>query len=123
MQSSVPLKTGLLCIVHLKIVNERATRHGDYRKGPMENTKSRSAWNKYKFLITLDLMKFRIWLLLKKFEETLNRTGTNGNILQQLDGSLSRPEIFLNYLLCIIVGKIFQEPHESSDTDANCPWR
>jgi hypothetical protein len=26
-------------------------------------------------------------------------------------------------LLCIIVGKIFQEPHESSDTDANCPWR
>jgi hypothetical protein len=41
--------------VHLKIVNERQTRHGDYRKGVngKHEITVNSNLNKYKFLITL----------------------------------------------------------------------
>ena len=41
--------------VHLKIVNERVTRHGDYRKGlsGKHEITVNSSLNKYKFLITL----------------------------------------------------------------------
>ena len=41
--------------VHLKIVNERVTRHGDYRKGlgGKHEITVNANLNKYKFLITL----------------------------------------------------------------------
>ena len=41
--------------VHLKIVNERQTRHGDYRKGisGKHEITVNSSLNKYRFLITL----------------------------------------------------------------------
>jgi hypothetical protein len=41
--------------VHLKIVNERQTRHGDYRKGlnGKHEITVNSNLNRYKFLITL----------------------------------------------------------------------
>ena len=41
--------------VHLKIVNERVTRHGDYRKMPNGQHKItvNASLNKYRFLITL----------------------------------------------------------------------
>jgi hypothetical protein len=41
--------------VHLKIVNERQTRHGDYRKGlnGKHEITVNSNLNKYKFLMTL----------------------------------------------------------------------
>ena len=41
--------------VHLKIVNERVTRHGDYRKGLSGKhvITVNTSLNKYRFLITL----------------------------------------------------------------------
>ncbi len=41
--------------VHLKIVNERVTRHGDYRRLPngLHHITVNSSLNKYRFLITL----------------------------------------------------------------------
>ena len=41
--------------VHLKIVNERVTRHGDYRKGVTgkHEVTVNANLNKYRFLITL----------------------------------------------------------------------
>src|SRR5690606_27787034 len=41
--------------VHLKIVNERTTRHGDYRKNPdgSHQITVNASLNKYRFLITL----------------------------------------------------------------------
>jgi len=41
--------------VHLKIVNERVTRHGDYRKGASgkHEITVNANLNKYRFLITL----------------------------------------------------------------------
>jgi Zn-dependent peptidase ImmA (M78 family) len=41
--------------VHLKIVNERQTRHGDYRKGVLgkHEITVNANLNKYRFLITL----------------------------------------------------------------------
>jgi hypothetical protein len=55
--------------VHLKIVNEEQTRHGDYRKvnGKHEITVN-SNLNKYKFLMTL-IHEIRIWLLLRNLDE------------------------------------------------------
>jgi hypothetical protein len=47
-------------------------------------------------------MKFLICLRLKKFEETLNRMETSGNIFQRLQIPYIRPEIFLNHLLPFI---------------------
>jgi hypothetical protein len=46
--------------VHLKIVNERQTRHGDYRKGVngKHEITVNSNLNKYKFLT--DSLRFRI---------------------------------------------------------------
>ena len=43
------------CNVHLKIVNERVTRHGVYRKTPdgRHQITVNSSLNKYRFLITL----------------------------------------------------------------------
>ena len=41
--------------VHLKIVNERVTRHGDYRKGlsGKHEITVNTSLNKYRFLMTL----------------------------------------------------------------------
>src|SRR5690554_4127969 len=41
--------------IHLKIVNERVTRHGDYRKMPngQHQITVNASLNKYRFLITL----------------------------------------------------------------------
>ena len=68
--------------VHLKIVNERQTRHGDYRKGlsGKHEITVNANLNKYKFLITL-IHEISHLLLLKNLDETLNRMDPSGNIL------------------------------------------
>ena len=51
--------------VHLKIVNERQTRHGDYRKGPSgkHEITVNASLNKYRFLLALRQQALQVLLL------------------------------------------------------------
>jgi hypothetical protein len=104
--------------VHLKIVNERATRHGDYRKalsGKHEITVNGSL-NKFRFLITL----IHEIAHLVAFEKYGRNIKTHGNewkhTFQQLMVPYIRPEIFPNQLLPLLA-RHFRNPSASSDTD------
>lgn len=104
--------------VHLKIVNERATRHGDYRKalnGKHEITVNGSL-NKYRFLVTL----IHEIAHLVAFEQYGRNIKPHGNewkrTFQQLMVPYIRPEIFPNQLLPLLA-RHFRNPSASSDTD------
>ena len=68
--------------VHLKIVNERQTRHGDYRKGlsGKHEITVNSSLNKYKFLMTL-IHEIAHLVAFEKFGRQIKPHGENGNIL------------------------------------------
>lgn len=104
--------------VHLKIVNQRVTRHGDYRKlsnGQHQITVNTSL-NKYRFLITLiheiaHLEAFeRYGRLIKPHGIEWKRT------FQILMLPYIRPEVFPNQLLPLLA-RHFKNPTASSDTD------
>lgn len=105
--------------VHLKIVNERVTRHGDYQK--MANGQHKitvnASLNKYRFLITLvheiaHLEAFtRHGRLIKPHGMEWKST------FQLLMLPFLRPEIFPNQLLPLLA-RHFKNPKASSDTDA-----
>lgn len=106
--------------VHLKIVNERVTRHGDYRKlqnGQHQITVNASL-NKYRFLITLiheiaHLEAFqRFGRLIKPHGLEWKRT------FQVFMLPFLRPEVFPNDLLPYLA-RYFKNPKASSDTDAS----
>ncbi|MBU2060537.1 MAG: SprT-like domain-containing protein [Bacteroidetes bacterium] len=105
--------------VHLKIVNERATRHGDYRKGPSgkHEITVNSSLNKYKFLITL-IHEIGHLVAFEKFGRKIKPHGQEWKYtFQQLMVPYIRPEIFPNHLLPLLA-KHFRNPSASSDTDA-----
>ncbi|NDV43749.1 SprT-like domain-containing protein [Flagellimonas sediminis] len=105
--------------VHLKIVNHRVTRHGDYRRMPggTHMITVNASLNKYRFLITLvheiaHLVAFeRYGRLIKPHGEEWKRT------FQHLMVPFIRPEVFPNQLLPIIANH-FKNPKASSSTDA-----
>lgn len=105
--------------MHLKIVNERRTRHGDYRKahsGKHEITVNGSL-NKYRFLMTLvheiaHLVAFETYgRAIKPHGEEWKHT------FQKLMLPFIRPEIFPGGLLPLLA-RHFKNPSASSDTDA-----
>lgn len=104
--------------VHLKIVNERATRHGDYRKamtGKHEITVNGSL-NKYRFLITL-IHEIAHLVAFEKFGRNIKPHGNEWKyVFQQLMVPYIRPEIFPNQLLPLLA-RHFRNPSASSDTD------
>lgn len=104
--------------VHLKIVNERATRHGDYRKamnGKHEITVNGSL-NKYRFLITL-IHEIAHLVAFEKFGRNIKPHGNEWkHTFQQLMVPYIRPEIFPNQLLPLLA-RHFRNPSASSDTD------
>lgn len=105
--------------VHLKIVNERATRHGDYRKGPSgkHEITVNSSLNKYKFLITL-IHEIGHLVAFEKFGRKIKPHGQEWKYtFQQLMVPYIRPEIFPIHLLPLLA-KHFRNPSASSDTDA-----
>ncbi|MEZ7514382.1 SprT-like domain-containing protein [Flavobacterium frigidarium] len=105
--------------VHLKIVNERATRHGDYRKGPSgkHEITVNSSLNKYKFLITL-IHEIGHLVAFEKFGRKIKPHGQEWKYtFQQLMVPYIRPEIFPNHLLPLLA-KHFRNPSASSDTDS-----
>ena len=105
--------------VHLKIVNERQTRHGDYRKalnGKHEITVN-SNLNKYRFLITL-VHEISHLVAFEKFGRTIKPHGNEWKYtFQRMMIPFIRPEIFPNQILPLIANH-FKNPTASSDTDA-----
>ncbi len=105
--------------VHLKIVNERVTRHGDYRKGlrGKHEITVNSNLNKYKFLITL-IHEIAHLVAFEKFGRNIKPHGNEWKYsFQQLMISFIRPEIFPSQLLPLLA-RHFKNPSASSDTDA-----
>lgn len=105
--------------VHLKIVNERVTRHGDYRKahsGKHEITVNGSL-NKYRFLITL-VHEISHLVAFEKFGRGIKPHGNEWkHTFQSLMVPFIRPEIFPSQLLPLLA-RHFRNPAASSDTDA-----
>lgn len=105
--------------VHLKIVNERVTRHGDYRKGlsGKHEITVNASLNKYKFLITL-VHEISHLVAFEKFGRNIKPHGNEWKYsFQILMVPYIRPEIFPNHLLPLLA-RHFKNPTASSDTDA-----
>jgi len=105
--------------VHLKIVNERVTRHGDYRKGisGKHEITVNSNLNKYKFLITL-IHEISHLVAFEKFGRNIKPHGEEWKYsFQILMVPYIRPEIFPTHLLPLLA-RHFKNPTASSDTDA-----
>ncbi|NHF60973.1 sprT domain-containing protein [Flavobacteriaceae bacterium TP-CH-4] len=105
--------------VHLKIVNERVTRHGDYRR--MSNGKHlitvNATLNKYRFLITL-VHEIAHLVAFEKYGRSIKPHGLEWkHTFQHLMLPFIRPEIFPSKLLPLLA-KHFRNPKASSSTDA-----
>ncbi len=105
--------------VHLKVVNERVTRHGDYRKlpdGGHQITVNASA-NKYQFLITL----IHEIAHLVAFQTCGKRIKPHGkewkHMFQHMMLPYLRPDVFPSDLLGPLA-RHFKNPRASSCTDA-----
>ncbi|MFS4494955.1 SprT-like domain-containing protein [Maribacter sp. 2308TA10-17] len=105
--------------VHLKIVNERVTRHGDYRRltdGRHQITVN-ATLNKYRFLITL-VHEIAHLLAFEKYGRRIKPHGLEWkHTFQHLMLPFIRPEIFPPKLLPLLA-RHFKNPKASSSTDA-----
>ncbi len=104
--------------LHLKIVNERVTRHGDYRKMPngQHQITVNSNLNSYRFLITL-IHEIAHLVAFKKFGKLIKPHGKEWKFtFQKLMLPFLRPEIFPLQLLPLLAIH-FKNPKASSDTD------
>ncbi|MCF8716118.1 SprT-like domain-containing protein [Joostella atrarenae] len=105
--------------VHLKIVNERVTRHGDYRRMPdgSHQITVNANLNKYRFLITL-VHEIAHLIAFTKYGRSIKPHGVEWkHTFQQLMLPFIRPEVFPSSLLPVLA-RHFKNPKASSDTDA-----
>ena len=105
--------------IHLKIVNERKTRHGDYRKMPAGNHQItvNANLNSYRFLITL-IHEIAHLLAFEKYGRYIKPHGLEWkHTFQQLMLPFINPSIFPVDLLPLLA-RHFKNPSASSDTDA-----
>jgi SprT protein len=105
--------------VHLKIVNDRVTRHGDYRRGlsGKHEITVNTSLNKYRFLITL-IHEIAHLVAFEKFGRSIKPHGDEWKMtFQRLMVPFIRPEIFPSQLLPLLA-RHFRNPKASSDTDA-----
>ncbi len=105
--------------VHLKIVNERQSRHGDYRRDAQgfHLITVNSSLNKYRFLITL-IHEIAHLVAFEKYGRMIKPLGEEWKTtFQRLMVPFIRPEIFPNQLLPLLA-RHFRNPKASSDTDA-----
>lgn len=105
--------------VHLKIVNERVTRHGDYRRlanGQHQITVN-ATLNKYRFLITL-VHEIAHLVAFEKYGRRIKPHGLEWKrTFQYLMLPFIRPEVFPSALLPLLA-RHFKNPKASSGTDA-----
>tara|TARA_R110002167_G_scaffold218932_2_gene423545 strand:+ start:4280 stop:4831 length:552 start_codon:yes stop_codon:yes gene_type:complete len=105
--------------VHLKIVDERVTRHGDYRKMPdgKHQITINATVNKYQFLITL-VHEIAHLVAFEKYGRRIKPHGIEWKkTFQHMMLPFIRPEIFPSQLLPILA-QHFKNPKASSSTDA-----
>jgi hypothetical protein len=104
--------------IHLKIVNERKTRHGDYRQmGQVHQITINANLNKYRFLITL-VHEIAHLIAFQKYGRFIKPHGKEWkHTFQQLMLPLLNPSIFPSRLLPLLA-RHFKNPTASSDTDA-----
>ncbi|RRQ47424.1 sprT domain-containing protein [Maribacter algicola] len=105
--------------VHLKIVNERVTRHGDYRRLPdgKHLITVNATLNKYRFLITL-VHEIAHLVAFEKYGRRIKPHGLEWKrTFQYLMLPFLRPEIFPSKLLPLLAIH-FKNPKASSSTDA-----
>lgn len=106
--------------VYLKIVSERVTRHGDYRRLPngQHQITVNSNLNKYRFLITT-VHEIAHLVAFQKYGRYIKPHGKEWKFtFQHLMLPFITPEIFPADLLPILA-KHFKNPKASSDTDAH----
>ncbi|CAG2533237.1 SprT-like family protein [Maribacter dokdonensis] len=105
--------------VHLKIVNERVTRHGDYRRGKdgKHQITVNASLNKYRFLITL-IHEIAHLMAFEKYGRNIKPHGVEWKkTFQFLMLPFIRPEVFPSQLLPLLANH-FKNPKASSSTDA-----
>lgn len=105
--------------VHLKIVNERKTRHGDYRPLPdgSHRITINANLNQYRFLVTL-VHEIAHLVAFKKYGLRIKPHGIEWkHTFQHLMLPFLRPDIFPNDVLPVLA-RHFKNPTASSDTDA-----
>ncbi|WP_420604209.1 SprT-like domain-containing protein [Flagellimonas sp.] len=105
--------------VHLKIVNHRVTRHGDYRRLPngLHQITVNASLNKYRFLITL-IHEIAHLVAFEKYGRRIKPHGLEWKrTFQHLMVPFIRPEVFPSQLLPVIANH-FKNPKASSSTDA-----
>lgn len=106
--------------VYLKIVNERVTRHGDYRILPdgQHQITVNVSLNQYRFLVTL-VHEIAHLVAFKKYGRAIKPHGKEWkHTFQFLMLPFIRPEIFPSDLLPYLA-RHFKNPKASSDTDAH----
>ncbi|RRO25169.1 SprT-like domain-containing protein [Flavobacteriaceae bacterium 14752] len=105
--------------VHLKIVNERQSKHGDYRPMPdgRHQITINANLNPYRFLITL-IHEIAHLLVFINYGRHTKPHGIEWKLtFQKLMLPLINPQIFPEQLLPLIANH-FKNPKASSDTDA-----
>ena len=106
--------------VHLKIVSERVTRHGDYRRLPngQHQITVNAGENKYRFFITL-IHEIAHLVAFEKYGRRIKPHGKEWkHTFQHLMLPFIRPEVFPQELLPYLA-RHFKNPKASSDTDAH----
>lgn len=106
--------------VHLKIVNERVTRHGDYRlrKDGNHQITVNASLNKYRFLITL-IHEIAHLVAFEKYGRQIKPHGLEWKkTFQYLMLPFIHPEIFPSKILPLLA-RHFKNPKASSSTDAH----
>ncbi len=105
--------------VHLKIVNHRVTRHGDYRRlsnGQHQITVNASL-NPYRFLLTL-IHEIAHLVAFERFGRGIKPHGTEWKqTFKELMMPFLHPEVFPSKLLPVLA-RHFKNPKASSSTDA-----
>ncbi len=105
--------------VHLKIVNHRVTRHGDYRRMPdgRHQVTVNASLNKYRFLITL-VHEIAHLVAFEQFGRRIKPHGKEWKqTFQRLMLPFIRPEVFPSQLLPLVAHH-FKNPKASSSTDS-----
>ncbi|MGB5377036.1 SprT-like domain-containing protein [Muriicola sp.] len=105
--------------VHLKVVNERVTRHGDYRllPGGAHQITVNATLNPYRFLITL-IHEIAHLVAFETYGRHIKPHGKEWkNTFQNLMLPFIRPAVFPSSLLPLLA-KHFRNPKASSGTDA-----
>lgn len=106
--------------VYLKIVNERITRHGDYRRMPdgQHQITVNVSLNKYRFLMTL-IHEIAHLVAFEKYGRFIKPHGKEWKqTFQLLMLPFIRPDVFPQEVLPYIA-RHFKNPKASSDTDAH----